>query len=145
MTQPIPPIRVGFTGTRAGLTPPQLTALRQILSAMGPGEFHHGCSVGADDQAHSLAAECGWIRGLHPPTSHTFLATITRLPGDLLYPPGDYLTRNQDIVDSTESLIACVKGPEELRSGTWATIRYARKKRKPVTIIYPDGSVKEPK
>jgi len=33
---------------------------------------------------------------------------------------------------------------EEWRgSGTWATIRYARKVGKPVTIIYPDGEIQE--
>lgn len=34
---------------------------------------------------------------------------------------------------------------EELRSGTWSTVRYARKLRRPVTLIYPDGSVVEEK
>lgn len=32
---------------------------------------------------------------------------------------------------------------EELRSGTWATIRYAVKQQKRVIIIFPDGSTGE--
>ncbi|MBA3354736.1 MAG: hypothetical protein H0U18_02115 [Pyrinomonadaceae bacterium] len=30
---------------------------------------------------------------------------------------------------------------EQLRSGTWSTIRKARKARKQVTIVWPDGKV----
>ena len=29
------------------------------------------------------------------------------------------------------------------RSGTWSTIRYAKKVDKPVKIVYPDGTIKE--
>jgi len=44
-------------------------------------------------------------------------------------------------VDETEWLWA-IPGEfkEVLRSGTWSTIRYARKKGKKVLIIWPDGS-----
>lgn len=50
------------------------------------------------------------------------------------------LVRNHDIVDSTELLIACPKEQVEvLRSGTWATIRYARKKEITVWLIDPEG------
>jgi hypothetical protein len=42
-------------------------------------------------------------------------------------------------------LAACPKGPEERRSGTWATVRYARKTGKPVVIFWPDGTVTEEK
>ena len=30
---------------------------------------------------------------------------------------------------------------EELRSGTWACVRYARKADRPVHIVWPDGKV----
>jgi len=58
----------------------------------------------------------------------------------VLYNARPPLTRNHDIVDCTELLIACPKSmKEELRSGTWATVRYARKLERPVIIIYPNG------
>lgn len=53
------------------------------------------------------------------------------------------LVRNKDIVESTDVLLACPKGPEELRSGTWSTVRLARKQGKRVVIFWPDGSVTE--
>jgi hypothetical protein len=51
-------------------------------------------------------------------------------------------SRNHDIVDETELLIACPgELAEAVRSGTWATVRYARKLGRPIVIFWPDGSV----
>lgn len=55
--------------------------------------------------------------------------------------PGPYLWRNHQIVDATSALIAAPFGfEEELRSGTWATVRYARKLGRPVRFFWPDGT-----
>jgi len=57
-------------------------------------------------------------------------------------PRKEYLTRNHELVDASSVLFACPKGThEELRSGTWATVRYALKQHKEVVVIYPDGSI----
>lgn len=55
---------------------------------------------------------------------------------DLLMPEKPYLVRNLDIINNSACLIACPKDKnnEELRSGTWSTIRQA-KKRKVLTYI----------
>ena len=45
--------------------------------------------------------------------------------------------------DETDMLVACPKGPEEVRSGTWSTVRFARKRGKRIVIIMPDGTVTE--
>ena len=43
-------------------------------------------------------------------------------------------------MDNSDILIATPKEKEEqLRSGTWATIRYAKKTKKIVFLVYPDG------
>ena len=51
--------------------------------------------------------------------------------------PKPYLDRNRDIVDACEVLLATPDGPERLRSGTWSTVRYARKIGKPVEVRLP--------
>lgn len=61
-----------------------------------------------------------------------------------LHPCRPPLERNRTIVDECEVLVACPAGPEVTRSGTWSTIRYARRIGRPVVIIYPDGSVEYP-
>lgn len=56
--------------------------------------------------------------------------------------PKPYLERNQDIVRSTELLLATPENNvEQQRSGTWATIRFARKMNKSIIIIDTDGIV----
>ena len=53
-----------------------------------------------------------------------------------------YLDRNKDIVDETNILMACPNKAEEVqRSGTWSTVRYARKVGKAVLIVYPSGKM----
>jgi hypothetical protein len=54
--------------------------------------------------------------------------------GDVVLTPRPYLVRNRHIVDASSVLIATPKGDEELRSGTWSTVRYARKIRRDFTI-----------
>ncbi len=64
--------------------------------------------------------------------------------GDETRKPKPYLKRNHDIVDESDILIGFPSSEEErLRSGTWATVRYARKTGKRIYIIFPDGKVKQ--
>lgn len=48
-----------------------------------------------------------------------------------------YLQRNLDIIKNSSILIACPvnKNKEELRSGTWSTIRRAKKEKIQVIIL----------
>ncbi len=127
---------LGFTGTRAGLTATQRTTLGGILPGLAPGEFHHGGARGADAQASRM------VRGVcdkvicHPckkDNSSSSYYTV-RLPEK------PCLERNKDIVETCQVLIACPKGrKEELRSGTWATVRWARKLGRKILFIWPDG------
>jgi hypothetical protein len=53
-----------------------------------------------------------------------------------------YLSRNKDIVLETELLIATPGEEEEqIRSGTWSTVRYARSLKRMINIVLPDGRV----
>jgi len=127
----------GFTGTRAGMTKRQKQALELILCDYSMAAFHHGGCHGADFEAHKIAA-LHVARNVHPgdDTSHQWWEQ--RKEYAKLHPWKPYLERNHDIVDVCEVLIAAPKSlAEELRSGTWATIRYARKVGKPVIILDP--------
>lgn len=134
-------MRVGFTGTRKGVTTGQLHTFRSFLINEMPAEFHHGCCVGADTAANYEAYNLGIDIVFHPPTNRDYETDLSMYPG-IWRPRKPYLERNHDIVDETDWLVAMTQGTKEvLRSGTWATIRYARKRGKPVTIILPSGRI----
>ena len=54
----------------------------------------------------------------------------------IIYLDGFTETRNKDIVNSCDILIACPENDKEvIRSGTWSTIRYAKKINKTVLLF----------
>ncbi len=128
---------VGFTGSRKGITDAQAGMLRGLLCPVTT--FHHGDCIGADQAAHDIARESGsWIVG-HP---CTLFGMRAHCRCDQLLPPRAPLVRNRNIVDACNYLIACPNTKEEvLRSGTWATIRYSIKQKKPLVIVYPNGDI----
>lgn len=131
----------GFTGTQSGMTAKQHRATRTlfpILFGITGREFHHGDCTGADDEAHWIARECGVLVHVHPPNNRSKRAFCK---GDRYSPSAPYLERNHHIVDATLALVATPKGAEELRSGTWSTVRYARKLTRPLYIVQPGGTV----
>ena len=135
-------LHIGFTGTQAGMTGDQLTAVSYLLqswraSMLDEAWLHHGDCVGADAQAHSVARQWNYSVHLHPPIKESRRAWCDF---DVCEDPRDFLDRNHDIVDANAGLIGAPRAPETLRSGTWATLRYAHKLGKPVFVVWPDGS-----
>ena len=151
-------MKIGFTGTRDGMTPEQ-SMWFDTEANMGSfgGENHHGDCVGADAEFHYYAWRYGGHIVVHPPTDPRLRAFVHERPTDgdavlwepsyILREPRPYLDRNRDIVDETDRLIAC---PREwpisrefwadMKGGTWHTIRYAIKQGKPVTVVFANGS-----
>lgn len=134
-------IHLGFTGTREGMRYFQLKEFKSVMKDFCKRNlttdkfFHHGDCVGADAQAHKVAMDLGFTVIIHPPTDTKFRAYSV---GDSILPPEDYLARNRAIVDASHLVIGAPKSSaEELRSGTWMTIRYARDKEKLYRIINP--------
>lgn len=136
-------MKLGFTGTQQGMSKTQRTMLLAYLRSNKISEFHHGDCIGADAQADVYARIDAHPIHIHPPIVKTKRA-FCYVEGDVEYPAKEYLARNRDIVDMTDVLIAAPKGDEEeLRSGTWATVRYARKRGKTV-IVLPRGELALP-
>ncbi len=140
------PKKIGITGSRKGLTDSQREKFLKSLAEFSNVEIHHGDCVGVDEGIHKiLFAEKGENPKviqitIHPPSDNkqrAFCETASSKDSILVHSLAteDYLTRNQSIVDHCEELWAFPDGPEKLRSGTWATIRYAKKVGKPVRIF----------
>lgn len=133
---------IGFTGTQRGMTEAQWAALWPLLLARAPGEFHEGDCVGADAQAAGMAREAGFRVVAHPPLVESKRAFF---PADEWRSAAPYLERNHNIVDACEVLLATPgEFSEQLRSGTWATIRYARRVGRPLWVVLPDGTLQVP-
>lgn len=134
---------VGFTGTQVGMSIDQKKRLGELLAEIGAVEFHHGDCIGADAEADWIARvphRCHIV--IHPPTDSSKRAFTAR-PGDMVHQPRPYLVRNHQIVLSSGLLIAAPRTDrEELRSGTWATVRYARTIGREVILLPRSGPVR---
>jgi hypothetical protein len=141
---PVPasiPSAVGFTGTQNGCTEVQHDRLKGWLGQLwvhGYEWMRNGDCVGADEQAGHIWNTLGLKIALHPPT---VLAKRAFIPHAIAERPRPYLDRNKDIVRGAEVVVATpTEMVEQLRSGTWSTVRFARQLSKPILIIFPDGT-----
>lgn len=128
-------MKLGFTGTREGMTMFQKEQFTLKLLELNPTEFHHGDCEGADAEAHDIVREfCpNTLIHIHPPISPYKRAFKV---GDITYAPEDYIPRDYKIVDSTDFLIgAPLNDIEQVRSGSWTTIRYGYKTGKEVKVL----------
>lgn len=134
-------MHLGLTGTRNGATQEQLDFLAKWFSyAHG---LHHGACQGVDEQGHDLAVGYNFPITIHPPVVEKLIMDKAKwTQRDCIYvrSPKAYLTRDRDIVDAADKLLALPEGPHRAHSGTWYTINYAIMTGVPVVICYPDGS-----
>lgn len=142
-------LKLGFTGTQTGMTDFQeerLNAhLHRWIKKYKKLEIHHGDCIGADEEFHKICITY-WENAypgatsvvLHPPlvSAKRAYTTWVRQREET---PLDYLARNHKIVEAVDGMLGAPKGmEEELRSGTWATIRYAKKIEKPLIVLWPE-------
>ena len=134
--------KISFTGTRDWMTHQQKYMFKEFLkhfSAKGFKVLIHGDCIGADADAHKIAAEMGFKMEVHPCTiesarAHCKSSVLTT------FAPKPPLDRNKDIVDSGDMLIATPKEDGNvLRSGTWSTIRYGIRVKITTYVIFPNG------
>lgn len=134
---------LGFTGTQQGMTQRQRDAVGYLFKAAKLHILHHGGCVGADEQAHQLAVAMKARVRVHPGPAFNMQRGCP--DADLVYPVRPNLVRNVDIARlGLDGLIAApAQDVEQLRSGTWATVRYARKMHRHVWIVTPFGTFRE--
>ena len=132
---------IGFTGTHKGMTDEQYIAVQQLVQDFFDPEYtheyHHGDCVGADAQFDGICKHYdNAFAYIHPPEN----AKARAFCSGYEFPKKPYLVRNHDIVDSVDVMIATPGTMHEvLRSGTWATVRYTRKCKKQLIVVYPNG------
>lgn len=144
--------RVGFTGTSRGMAPEQKQRVLEFLSVIKLEhptevlEFHFGLCIGADEQAAIIAKRLGFRVVAHPGTPKDSTSMRWRSEwseSDEVREPKPFISRDRDIVDETDEMVATpVSEKEERASGTWTTVRYARKKEKKVTVLNPKKMLK---
>lgn len=115
---------LGVTGSRYGGGFRREEKFFQFLCRNDVSELHHGDCIGWDEECHNMGAHYGIKIVIHPPIEDRYRAFCK---GGFRLPPKPYLDRNKDIVDAVDFLIAAPDGPERQRSGTWSTVRYAKK------------------
>jgi hypothetical protein len=144
-------MKLGVTGTSGLLGRGQERTLWRMLPYAAATEIHHGDCVGADQVCHDIILQSRkiiprpdevWLPPvkiiIHPPVDPRKRAFCQGY--DEIREPLPYLIRDSAIATESDLLIAIPRAAEEeLRSGTWATVRCMRKLKKPVIIIDPDG------
>lgn len=135
------PIIYGFTGTKHGMTQAQLAEVAQLLHTIQITRLHHGMCMGADIEVNTLAVLMKIKTEGHP---STVAKTSRSCELDKIHNPYPPLERDKHIVMAgVDGLIATPKTAiEQLRSGTWATVRYARQMNRKIVLVMPDGNIR---
>lgn len=132
-------MNVGFSGTQKGMRRWQSEGVKEFIRLLKPTYGHHGDCIGADDQFDAICHFNGVLTVIHPPEDPKKRAFCEGY-ADILEPK-PYIERNHDIVDAVDLMIFTpFELREVLRSGTWATWRYACKVKKPWIIFSPIGA-----
>jgi hypothetical protein len=134
---------VGFTGSQTGMTDAQRVSVADLLEMFRADRprprFNYGFCVGADDQAAMIAGNLGYQLHAYPGDNPNKRG---KTYPHVLHGQQPNLVRNAMIVGDSTVLIATPAQRKEIRrSGTWATVRAARKAVVPVWIVWPDGAV----
>jgi predicted Rossmann fold nucleotide-binding protein DprA/Smf involved in DNA uptake len=142
-------MNIGFTGTRRGMTAKQVSSVTDLINQLKPDKVIHGACYGADYDFHDICIKArGGYTVSRPPLIELYPSDIENTVADcrgfdISNPQLPPLERNKRIVNASDRLIATPREFEEvLRSGTWSTIRYAKKVGKIVYIVQPDGDIK---
>lgn len=157
---------IGFTGTRSGMSLPQMSTVRGLVAALAfekvsRGQPHaapaaalfglHGDCIGADRHFDDICVELGIDRKCWPCTfngnadhglrANTQIQTDSRPWAELYAEPTNPAKRNKGIVTAATVMIATPPTAAPVRGGTWMTIEMTRKAKKPLFLVLPDGDL----
>lgn len=138
--------RIGFTGSRKGMTEDQQEAIRLQLSELieeHPDEelqAHHGDAIGSDAQFHAACQRLKLPVVIHPSTDQKERAFCEG--AKVTNEPVEFAEQTSALVNLCQILLAAPDGFKERwrGSGTWMTIRAARKSGMTIVICYPNGT-----
>lgn len=145
---------LGFTGTRQRMTPAQRAALPSVIAVL-PQRVLHGGAIGADTEFHDFIMTqplpCGVAIEIYPADEERQRFWVAQSHDVfysgrdfLVHPVYDPLKRDGIIAYRCNALLAApISMNEERRSGTWSTIRRARKFGRPITLLLPDGTIQQ--
>lgn len=131
--------RIGFTGTRHGMSDAQATAVAEALAGISAAHLGYSCTlitvrhggcVGSDEQFHNICRRVIPESGLriicHPGPDWPNGPLCARVSCDEVMPNAPYMTRNRAIVDASYLMIATPsEDVPQKRGGTWKTIGMA--------------------
>jgi hypothetical protein len=137
--------KVGFTGTSKGMIQEQKMEVwffLFILKLAGATTFYHGDCIGADCEAAKIAKNLGYyiicLPGFSAKNPESTLYRAFTDFNDEIFPSRPFLKRDQDIVNYSHIMIAApLTEQEQTRSGTWTTVRFARKKGRKILLAFP--------
>jgi hypothetical protein len=136
-------MRISFTGTRQGMSAWQKQQLEALLrhNYEHAALFAHGACRGADVEAHAIVRKVfgsDVYVAVYPSTAKTKAPLELYEDASFIAVPKAPLARDRDIVDAGRDLLiaAPLQMYEVQRSGTWSTVRYARKKKIRVEILW---------
>ena len=128
---------IGFTGTSKGMTAYQKQRVLELLQELKPDLVRHGDCIGADTDFHLIACSLNIPTCIHPPDNDSKRSFCK---SDCILPVKPYLDLNKDIVDMSSILISTPETTkEDLHSGTWFSIRYAKRAGKEVIDVTPEN------
>jgi hypothetical protein len=124
-----------FTGTRSGMTDAQKAEVERLFVELRITTLYHGASIGADEETSLIAQRLGINVRAFPGNVDADRSKLAH--ADAWERPASPLARSKAMVRRAHLVIAAPDGPEKPRSGTWATIRFARGEGKTVHLVEP--------
>lgn len=138
---------ISYTGSQKGTNSVQFEKLIAYLyfHYRRYGDFigEHGDCVGGDEEFNSLCIDMGMetrIRPGYPSLNPRDISKRAFCAANVIYPPEPFLERNRKVAKEGDILLGCPFSNEQ-KGGTWWTIRYALRLRKPTIIFYREGLV----